>query len=112
MRRRPERPPEHRDERARAVVADVECDGRDRPAGGQQSHRVQQPELLPPLAERHAGFLLEKPLERPGAGGHPSGDLFDQARVVGMRPQPCRRTLRPFIRRQGKLQRNGRQALS
>src|SRR5262249_42887679 len=45
-----------RDERARAVVADVERDAGDRLSRGEQPERVTETELLAPFAEAQSGL--------------------------------------------------------
>src|ERR1700761_368855 len=55
---------EHRRERARAVVAERQRDVDHLVADGQPLQPVQQPRLLAPLAEGHAGLAGEQALDR------------------------------------------------
>src|SRR5262245_7890295 len=59
---------ERRDERARALVADLERDRRHGLAAREEAHRMQQARLLAPATERHARLAPEEPLERAPAG--------------------------------------------
>ena len=93
-RRRADRAPHHRRERARAGVAELGGDARHRHPARRQRHGARQQHLLAPLHERGAELAAKEARHRARAGaavGGPGGERGMARRVVDAPPRTSRR---------------------
>jgi hypothetical protein len=75
---------EHATERARRTVAGFQSRVRDLRSFRQEPHCLHEAQLLPPLAERHARFLLEESLYSSLAGTTRFADLNERSMITGV----------------------------
>ena len=102
--------PEHRTESTNAVVAQIERHLRHWGAISQASHRFEHARLLAPGAKRQAGFALEMPRERAGAGVERRRPFIQRALIAWRVEQRLAKGAQPGIARHRQLQGQGLQA--
>ena len=95
---------EHGDEGAGGAVSGVEGGVGDLGAFGQEAHGVHEAELLAPLAEGRAGFLLKEALDCSSARAGSVAELLERLRVAGIFCQQLRDAHGSWIGQVRKLQ--------